>query len=159
MCIRDSTHTLYPSLKTLSKPENPFYPCKLNICEVNEKDVNVTESCRIPLGVNTIQNQEQRPKQAIKTLVQIFVLWGFSPSSLFSSVQDGIYALGKVHKYMCSTPSLKSFPTVALENVCLIDDVPLSSFQGRSSSGSSFHASLLQAIDGLMCRPWLCTGR
>ena len=33
----------------------------------------------------------------------------------------------------------------------LIDDGPLSSFQGRSSSASSFHASLLQAIDGVMC--------
>ena len=35
-------------------------------------------------------------------------------------------------------------------NVRLIDDGPLSSFQGRSSSASSFHASLLQAIDGMM---------
>ena len=32
----------------------------------------------------------------------------------------------------------------------LIDDVPLSSFQERSSSASSLHASLLQAIDGVM---------
>jgi len=31
-------------------------------------------------------------------------------------------------------------------SVCLTDDGPLSSFQGRSSSASSFHASLLQAI-------------
>ena len=30
------------------------------------------------------------------------------------------------------------------------DDGPLSSFQGRSSSASFFHASLLQAIDGVM---------
>ena len=30
------------------------------------------------------------------------------------------------------------------------DDGPLSSFQGRSLSTSSFHASLLQAIDGVM---------
>ena len=36
-------------------------------------------------------------------------------------------------------------------NVRLIDDGPLSSFQGRSSStNSSFHASLLQAIDGVL---------
>ena len=34
--------------------------------------------------------------------------------------------------------------------VCLIDDGPHSSFQGRSSSASSFHASLFQAIDGVM---------
>ena len=31
-----------------------------------------------------------------------------------------------------------------------IDDGPLSSFQGRSSSDSSFHAPLLQAIDGVL---------
>ena len=35
-------------------------------------------------------------------------------------------------------------------NVRLTDDGRLSSFQGRSSSASSFHASLLQAIDGVM---------
>ena len=34
--------------------------------------------------------------------------------------------------------------------VRLIDNGPLSSFQGRSSSASSFHASLLQAIDVVM---------
>ena len=31
-----------------------------------------------------------------------------------------------------------------------LDDGPLSSFQGRSSSASSFNASLLQVIDGVM---------
>ena len=75
----------------------------------------------------------------------------------FSSVHDGIYALGKVH--MRSTSSLRSFPNVAFETVPMLkqsqclstDDVPLSSFQGRSSSASSFHASLLQAIDDVMC--------
>ena len=35
-------------------------------------------------------------------------------------------------------------------NVSLTDDVSLSSFQGISSSASSFHPSLLQAIDGVM---------
>ena len=35
-------------------------------------------------------------------------------------------------------------------NVRLIDDGHLTSYQGRSSSPSSFHASLLQAIDGVM---------
>ena len=35
-------------------------------------------------------------------------------------------------------------------NVRLIDDVPFSSFQGRSSSASSFNASLVQAISGVM---------
>ena len=37
----------------------------------------------------------------------------FSAESQFSSVQDGIYALGKAH--MRSTPCLRSFPTVAFE--------------------------------------------
>ena len=69
----------------------------------------------------------------------------------FSTIQDGICALGKAH--MCSAWSLRSFPQRRLwngSNVRLIDDGPLSSFQGRSSSVSSFHASLLQAIGGVM---------
>ena len=47
-------------------------------------------------------------------------------------------------------PVSQKFPQRCLWNgssVRLIDDGPLSSFQGRSSSASSFHASLLQAID------------
>ena len=58
-----------------------------------------------------------------------------------SLVQNGIYALRKAH--MRSTPSLK-FPQRCLwssSNVRRIDDGPLSSFQGRSSSASSFHTS------------------
>ena len=52
--------------------------------------------------------------------------------------------------YIRFTPSLH--PTLSLKQfyVRLIDDRPFSSFQGRSSSASSFHASLLQAIDGVM---------
>ena len=38
--------------------------------------------------------------------------------SQFSSVQDGIYALGKAR--MCSTPSLGSFPSVAFETVPML---------------------------------------
>ena len=34
--------------------------------------------------------------------------------------------------------------------VWLRDNVPLSSFQGRLSSASSFHASLIQVVDGVM---------
>ena len=70
----------------------------------------------------------------------------------FNSIQDGIYALGKAHN-MRSAPSFRSVPNVAFENgsnVRLIDYGPLSSFQGRSSSASSFLTSLLQAIDGVM---------
>ena len=43
-----------------------------------------------------------------------------------------------------STPSFRKFPNVAFETI----DGLLSSFQGRSSSASFSHASLLQAIDG-----------
>ena len=53
---------------------------------------------------------------------------------------------------MRSTPSPK-FPQRCLwnsSNVRLIDDGPLSSFQGRSSSASPFHASLLQAIGAVL---------
>ena len=52
-----------------------------------------------------------------------------------------------------SCPVFQKFPQLCLwngSNVRLIDDGPLSSFQGRSSSTSSFNASLLQAIDGVM---------
>ena len=56
-----------------------------------------------------------------------------------SSVHDGICAPGE-KAHMRSTPSLKS----------LTDDGPSSSFQEKSSSASSFHASLLQAIDGVV---------
>ena len=68
--------------------------------------------------------------------------WSYDVSSVqFSSVQDGISARGKAH--MRFIPSLGSFPGVAFEtvpNVRLIDDDgPLSSFQGRLSSASSFH--------------------
>ena len=42
-------------------------------------------------------------------------------------------------------------PTLPLKQFqCLIDDGPLSSFEGRSSNAFSFHASLLQAIDGVI---------
>ena len=67
----------------------------------------------------------------------------------FSSVQDGIYALENAHRR--STPSLRSFPNVAFKTLPMLsDDGPLSSFQERSSSASSFHASLLQTINGVM---------
>ena len=58
-------------------------------------------------------------------------------------------------------PVSQKFPQRCLWNgfnVCLTDDGPLSSFQGRSSSSSSFNASLLQAISDVMslalCPHW-----
>ena len=72
---------------------------------------------------------------------------------LFSPVQ---FKMVSIHSetpiIMRFIPSLK-FPQRCLwnsSNVHLIDDDPLSSFQGRSPSTSSFHASLLQVIDGVM---------
>ena len=56
-------------------------------------------------------------------------------------------------KPVCSPPLLSDvFSVLPLKNanVGLIDDGPFSSFQGRSSSVSSFYAFLLQAIDGVM---------
>ena len=50
-------------------------------------------------------------------------------------------------------PVSQMFPQRCLRNssnVRLTDDGPLSSFQRRSSSASSFHTFLLQAIDGVM---------
>ena len=50
-------------------------------------------------------------------------------------------------------PIFQKFPQRRLWNgstVRLIDDGPLSSFQGRSSSASSFHACLLQMIYGVL---------
>ena len=68
----------------------------------------------------------------------------------FSSVQDCIYSLGNDN--MRSTPSLVGFPNVAVGTVTVFVwlMMTLSSFQKRSSSASSFHASLLQATDGIL---------
>ena len=77
---------------------------------------------------------------------------GVGSSVQFSSVQDGIYALGKAHNYTLHPVSQK-FPQRCLWNgsyVRLTDDGPLSFFEGRSSNASSFHVSLLKAVDGVM---------
>ena len=66
-----------------------------------------------------------------------------------SSVQDDICALEKAH--MRSTSSL-SFPNVALQTVPMFIrlTMALSCLSRRSSSASFFHASLLQAIYGVV---------
>ena len=54
-------------------------------------------------------------------------------------------------------PISQKFPQSRLwsgSNVRLIDDGPLSSFQGRSSSAPTFHASFLQVIYGVMSLAW-----
>ena len=70
---------------------------------------------------------------------------------MYSSVQDCIYAHGK-NPYALH-PVSQTFLQRCHgngSNVRLTDDGPLLSFQGRSSSTSSFHDSLLQAVDGVM---------
>ena len=66
-----------------------------------------------------------------------------------------IYALGRAHNLYVRL-RLRVFPSISFETVpvfvCLTMTLSLSllSFQGRSSSASSFHGYLLQAIDGVM---------
>ena len=79
-------------------------------------------------------------------LIRVFLyyLWKRTLKVQFSSVQDGSCARIR------STPSLSQVsPKLPLKRF-LTDDGPLSSFRGRSSSASSFHASLLQAIDDVI---------
>ena len=65
-----------------------------------------------------------------------------------------------IYKYMYTTPSLRKFPQCCLWNcfsVCLTDDGPLSSFQGRLSTASSFHTSFLQwfsSVLGISVASW-----
>ncbi len=54
---------------------------------------------------------------------------------------------------ICAPPRLSKFPQRChcdSSSVRLIDNGPFSSFQGRSSSASSSHASILQANNGVM---------
>ena len=54
-------------------------------------------------------------------------------------------------KPICAPPRLSEVsPTLPLKRFQCSDDGPLSSFQGRSSTTSSFNASLRQAINGVM---------
>ena len=71
-----------------------------------------------------------------------------------SSVQDGIYALQKARNIMRSSPSVRGFSNFAFETVpkfvwlTMVLSRPFN--EDRLSSASSFHGSLLQAIDGVM---------
>ena len=67
----------------------------------------------------------------------------------FSSRRYSFYAFGNSH-IMLYHDFVRSLPNVAFESVRLVDDVPFSSFQGRLASTSSFHASVLQAVDAVM---------
>ena len=71
----------------------------------------------------------------------------------FSSVLDGIYELGKSH--MRSTPSLRSFRSVAFCSSCfpLTEDHLCRPFEGRASSASSFCRSRISAVLSLSSCP------
>ena len=78
-------------------------------------------------------------------------------SILIMSVQFKMVTMRSEKHNVLHPVSQTSFPNVAFGTVLmpvgrtrLIDDGPFSSFQRRSSSASSFHASLLQAINGVM---------
>ena len=70
----------------------------------------------------------------------------------FSSVQDGIYVLGKAHKRL--TPSIRSLPNVAFETVPMFVRLTMALSrpfkQNPLAFPQSLKASLLQAIDGVM---------
>jgi len=70
----------------------------------------------------------------------------------FSSVQDGIYVLEKVHK--CLTPSIGIFPNVAFEMVPMFVRLTMALSrpfkQNPLALPQSSKATLLQAIDGVM---------
>ena len=80
-----------------------------------------------------------------------------NPSPQFRSVQLKMVSMRSekpITTLTTITPRLSEVSQRCLWNVPAFvwfsDDGPLSSFQGGSSSVSSFHASLLQAIDGVM---------
>ena len=101
------------------------------------------------------------------THLSIVVVTGRKCLWMFGSVQFIVHLFTRESPYALH-PVSRKFPQHCLwngSNVRLNDDGPLLSFQGRLSSASSFrrlsstsffHASLLQAIDGVMSLT-LCT--
>ena len=80
----------------------------------------------------------------IMLIISFFLLYFYH-----SSVEGGIYVLRKAHDYVLHPVSQK-FPQCRRWNgssVHLVDTGPLLSFQGRLSSTSSFHPSLLRIDD------------
>ena len=73
-----------------------------------------------------------------------------SPDQQFSSVQDGIYALGKAH--MRSTPSLSSFPKVAFQTVPVFARLTIALSRPFKEDRLALPLStpLLQAIRGVV---------
>ena len=71
-----------------------------------------------------------------------------------SSVQFKMVCM-RSEKPICAPPCLSEVSTMS-PLTRLTDDGPLSSFQGRSSSASSFHASL-SSMRSMVLYPWFCT--
>ena len=86
----------------------------------------------------------------------IHVCWGFQHGVL--RVQFSIVSV-RSEKRICTSPRLSEVSTKRClwnnSNVRLTDDGPLSSSQGRLSSASSFHASLLLSRRSMVWCPWL----
>ena len=97
------------------------------------------------------ENKSVSQSQALNPFEWVHQLVRASNHCQLSSVQDGYPCAQKIPYAL--HPVSQKFPQCRLwngSNVCLIDDGPLSSFQGKSSSASSFHLSLLQVISGVM---------
>ena len=78
--------------------------------------------------------------------------WSIVSPVLFSSVQIKMVSV-RSERPICASPRLSAVSTtlpLKQFQCCLIDGGPLSSFRGRSPNASSFHAFLLQAIEGVM---------
>ena len=102
---------------------------------------------------NTMKNREEKRQKCMLCLHRVSITTDlFWASVQFSSIPDGIYALAKAHTR--STPTLRRFYNVVFDTVPaiirLIDDGPLSSFQGTPPS--SFRRSMVWC-------PWLCVRR
>ena len=66
----------------------------------------------------------------------------------FSSVQDGIYTVGKAH--MCSTPSLRSFPSVAFETVPTFDRLTMTLFRPFKEYRPALHCETASQKDWVL---------
>ena len=80
----------------------------------------------------------------LSRMLAVFLVVRLFSSRWYLCVQKSSYALHPISQKF-SQRCLRNG-----SNVRLIDDGRLSSFQGRSSSASPFHASHIQAIDDVM---------
>ena len=77
---------------------------------------------------------------------------------LISSVQNGIYVLGKAH--MCSTPSLRSFPNVAFETVPMFVWLMMALSHPLKKDCLELPLAVpLSSRQSMVWCPWLCAHR